>query len=184
MSKKIIILSVCLLAFGLNQNGASKAHAQSDTKSSSAYTKSKLNSIRYQNSTSRFSSQRFQNKAFSSAVPRLNNRSVTQNLFSSRTNRPKRKPFSSISRGSSVTPYLGLGGLQTGGAPNYYTNVKPRLDQQRQNTQNQRRNLAVQRQLNQVAAQAPYNPKGSETLAPTGHAAVYLNLGGYYPETR
>ena len=92
----------------------------------------------------------------------------------------KSKPFSNFVGQGSVTPWLGLSQPFTSPTTNYFTNVRPQLDQQRANQQMAMRNAQLQKQLNSIAAQAPYNPTGNENMAPTGHAAVYLNYGGYY----
>ncbi|MEO2048780.1 MAG: hypothetical protein ABGX16_19665 [Pirellulales bacterium] len=187
MKAKIIRAVICasLMLLGISSQGHPMAQAQSGTSELDQYTTNKLNGISNQNSAKRFSSNRFMNQATRRSIPRYSqysNQDIKQQIFgSTATSRPKNKPFSSVSRGPAVTPYLGLSGLPTGGAPNYYSNVKPQLEQQRVNQRNQRQARAMQHQLNQVAAQGPYSIKGSENIAPTGHAAVYLNLGGYYP---
>jgi hypothetical protein len=183
-------ISASLMLLGISPQGHSSARAQSGTKSSNLdqYTKNRLNSYKYQNSTKRYSTSRFTKQAYRQSVPRYSqysNTNIRSQIFgNTSTSRPKNKPFSSATRGPSVTPYLGLSGLPTGGAPNYYSNVKPRLEQQRVNQRNQRQARAMQHQLNQVAAQGPYSIKGSDAMAPTGHAAVHMNLGGYYPQRK
>jgi hypothetical protein len=198
MSKKLHIAIACLIAFGLNcwdiPNPLSigQAHAQSSTQELSPYTKNQLTQFRNINSVNQFNSRRYQNRAFTQSVPQflqfspsqVNRQSFSTFNQSQQRTRQKNKPFASVSRGPTVTPYLGLTGLPSGGATNYYANVKPQLEQQRVNQQAQQQNVKLQHQLNQMAAQAPFDPRGSEQMAPTGHAAVYLNLGGYYPEPR
>jgi hypothetical protein len=39
----------------------------------------------------------------------------------------------------------------------------------------------LQHQLNTLAAQPPFDPRGSDTEAPTGHVTVFQNYAGYYP---
>jgi hypothetical protein len=90
------------------------------------------------------------------------------------------KPFSSISKGPSVTPYLALDNPFTSPATSYYTQIRPQLEQQRVNQQQERQNQLMQRQISQYTAIRPFDPTGSEMRAPTGHASVYMNLGGYY----
>ena len=171
-------LVVCLFVLGLHQCMTASAVAQIGS-----YTSDYLNSLKSRNSTSYYSSQRFRNQAFTSARPRESFGARSNlNLFSdfTRSSRPRQKPFSSVNKGSSVTPYLGLTGLDTGAGTNYYNNVRPRLEQERMSQQYQRDRATLQHRLNQMAAQAPYSLKGSETIAPTGHAAVFMNYGGYY----
>jgi hypothetical protein len=90
------------------------------------------------------------------------------------------KPFSSISKGPSVTPYLALDNPFTSPATSYYTQIRPQMEQQRVNQEQQRQNQLLQRQMSQYTAIRPYDPTGSEMRAPTGHAAVHMNYGGYY----
>ena len=95
------------------------------------------------------------------------------------------KPFSSISRAPTVSPYLALNNTFNQ-ASAYYTSVRPQQEQQRMNQQLQRQGLANQHRLNQMAATGPYSPRGDEDAAPTGHVSVfqslgtYLNTGGYF----
>lgn len=182
------LLSTGLILLGISPQGPSLLRAQSGASALDQYTTNRLNGIKGANSISRFSASRYTKQAIRTSIPRYaqyNNSNLQKQVFGSTgSSRPKKKPFSSVSRGPSVTPYLGLAGIPTGGAPNYYSKVKPLLEQQRINQRNQRQNAAMQHQLNQVAAQPPFNPKGSDTMAPTGHAAVYMNYGGYYPQRK
>lgn len=152
------------------------AHAQTG----SMYTDQQLRSIKNRNSANAFTSQRFSNRVYSQAVPQYSFSNVNRGLFDSARSRAQ-KPFASLNNGPSVSPYLGLSSPFSSSASNYYTQVRPQLEQQRINQQLQQRSFAMQKQLNTVAAQPPYNPKGSENQAPTGHAAVFMNYGGYYP---
>ena len=119
------------------------------------------------------------NSTVNSAVPRYSFAGVNPGLSLNALSRPN-KPFSSISRGPSVTPYLALDNPFTSPATSYYTQIRPQLEQQRINQQQERQNQQMQRQLGQIGAQPPYDPTGSEMRAPTGHASVYMNYGGYY----
>jgi hypothetical protein len=100
------------------------------------------------------------------------------------------KPFSSISKGPTVTPYLQLDRPFSNTATDYYTLVRPQLEQQRINQQMQRDTQQMQRQLSEVTSRPPINVEGSEYMAPTGHAAAFMsmggfmNYGGYYPMPR
>jgi hypothetical protein len=125
-----------------------------------------------------YSADRIRTSAVVNSVPG-NIRGFTSNLFSGALARPN-KPFSSISRGPSVTPYLALEQPFSNSATNYYTLVRPQLEQQRINQQMQRQTELMQRQISQVSAQPPMNVAGSEVMTPTGHPAVYMNYGGYY----
>ncbi len=196
MATKFRIAAACLFTYSLscwgipNPGTTNQVHAQSSSSNLGTYTRNRLKATQNRNSTKHFSANRFQERAYRESVPQYSQfKGVNKQIFSTfnssrNSTRTKTKPFSSATRSPTVTPYLGLTGLPTGGAPNYYTNVKPRLDQQRVNQRAQQQNMKMQRDLNQMAARAPFNPKGSEQMAPTGHAAVYLDLGGYYPQKR
>jgi hypothetical protein len=54
------------------------------------------------------------------------------------------------------------------------------LEQQRLNQQVAQQGAAIQKQLNAIAAQGPYDPQGAEERAPTGHSSTFQNYGGYY----
>ena len=119
------------------------------------------------------------NSTVNSAVPRYSFSGVNPGLSLNALSRPN-KPFSSISRGPSVTPYLALDNPFTSPATSYYTQIRPQMEQQRINQQQERQNQQMQRQLGQIGSTPPYDPTGSEMRAPTGHASVYMNYGGYY----
>jgi len=95
------------------------------------------------------------------------------------------KPFSSVTRRPTVSPYLALNN-SFNQVSDYYNIVRPQREQRQVNQQVQRQQQSNQRRLNQLAVQGPYSPKGNEDSAPTGHAAVfqslgtYLNTGSYY----
>ncbi len=168
---------------------ASRADAQ---RSGTSYGSQLASSFRNRTSSSWFSSDTIRNQVFS--------RAVSRDQFAPRNppartalSRPAPKPFSAINRGPTVSPYLALNNPLSQ-ASDYYNIVRPNRDQRRINQQQQRvnqrllrQNIANQSRLNQMAAAGPYDPKGSELLTPTGHAAAhqqlgnYLNLGGYYP---
>lgn len=96
---------------------------------------------------------------------------------------PAEKPFANASHRPTVSPYLNLmrDDLTDEFVPNYHTLVRPQLDQiQFQQTQ-QRRNEVMYRQLQQVQAQAAFNPQGSETMTPTGHMTTFQYYQPYYP---
>ena len=131
------------------------------------------------NSTSQFTGDRFRTSLYNRAVPQYAFSNVNRSVFGNAA-APRQKPFSSIGGGPSVTPYLALSSPFSSTATNYYTQVKPMLEQQRINQQMQAQSLKVQQQLTSIAARPPFDPQGSEMRAPTGHVAVYMNYGGYY----
>jgi hypothetical protein len=148
----------------------------------SYFTQNQLTALRNNNSTSGFTANRLQANIYNRAVPRYNFTAVNRGLFNNSLGGGLRvqKPFSGARGGQSVTPYLALSEPFTSSATNYYTQVRPLLEQQRLNQQQQQRNAMLQRQLTAMAARPPYDPTGSQTMAPTGHVAAYMNYGGYY----
>ncbi len=145
------------------------------------YAQNQLNGIYARNSTQVFSSDRARANIFNRTVPQYGYSQVNRGLFSqSLSSRAPQKPFTGASSGGSVSPWLALSDPFTSSAHNYYTQVRPQLEQQRLNQQMAARSQQMQRQLNDMAAQPPYDPGGSENMAPTGHAAAYLNYAGYY----
>jgi hypothetical protein len=64
---------------------------------------------------------------------------------------------------------------------NYNTLVRPMLQQQQFNEQMQRQSIEIAKRLQSLAAQADFNPQGSESQYPTGHKTVFNYLGHYYP---
>lgn len=112
-------------------------------------------------------------------VSGLNRKTFSSSLASSSSSTSQRKkPFRGVTRGPAVSPYLSLS-RPFGSATDYQTLVRPMREQQRQQEQMQRYTIQNQRRLNQMAARAPYNTRGDENAAPTGHAAVFQSLGSY-----
>lgn len=160
---------------------ASAATAQE----SSRYTQSLLNQYSFRNSAAAYSTDRIRNSVYNSVIPQFRYSNVNRGLFSGQmTKSSSPKPFSSHQQGSSVSPYLALSSPFTSTATSYYTQVRPALEQQRTNDQLQRQSMAMQRQLNRMAVQPPYDPTGAQGRAPTGHGSVFMNYGGYYPQSR
>ena len=134
-----------------------------------------------------FTANRMRNQVFSRAVPTSNFGSAKSSPFTSSVAPARRdKPFSSIVKKPTVSPYMGMVGNNpfTSTTDNYFNIVRPQLEQQKANQQLAARNIQMQRQLNDIAARGPYNPEGAEDRAPTGHGAVYMNYGGYYTPSR
>ncbi len=93
------------------------------------------------------------------------------------------KPFSSVSTTPTVSPYLNLFNTSRTGSDafNYQTLVRPQLQQQAINQQQQRENLDIDRKVQALAARSAYNnPAGSDTQAPTGHETGFMYYGHYY----
>ena len=143
------------------------------------YTDALLRQIQSRNSVSQYSSRRFQNQATSRAVGRIGVAGINARPYNSSAKR-RSKPFSSLDRGPSVSPYLALSN-SFNQVSDYYNIVRPQQDFQRARERQQRENARIQSQiranehrLNQMAAQAPFHLRGDPELAPTGHSATYL----------
>jgi len=149
----------------------------------SMYTNTQLANLKRRNSASGFSQGQIRNDLFRRTVPQYNFSSQNRNIFGSLIGRQNQKPFSNVGARGGVSPYLGLSAPFSSTAEQYYTQVRPQLQQQRINQQMAQRNAQLQHQLNSIAARPPYNPSGSESVTPTGHVAVFQNHGGYYPES-
>ncbi|MCI0353163.1 MAG: hypothetical protein L0Z53_27405, partial [Acidobacteriales bacterium] len=89
---------------------------------------------------------------------------------------PANKPFSSFSPSPTVSPYLNLFREDLDGNSdfNYQTLVRPQLQQQQFNQQQQRQNLDINARLQQISAQADFNPQGSQSQYPTGHQTARM----------
>lgn len=162
----------------LNLISVSAALAQSG---GSVYTQTNLNVIQRRNSAANFSTQQIKSNLYRRTVPQYAYNTLNRNLFSSQLNGGQ-KPFSGVQRGG-VSPYLGLSAPFSSTAEQYYTQVRPQLQQQRAAQQQAQRAALIQQQrMNDIAAQQPYDPTGSETMMPTGHQTVFQNYGGYYPD--
>ena len=156
--------------------------------STSSYTQNLLNRQSRGTSSSYFGVDRIKSRNQSRLTPTAGvaglNRISLPTSFSSSLS--PRKPFSGVTRGPTVSPYLALS-RPFGSATDYQTIVRPLREQQRQQQQQQRYNIQNQRRLNSMAAKAPFNTRGDENAAPTGHGAgfqrlgTYLNTGGYFP---
>jgi hypothetical protein len=147
----------------------------------SLYTRNQLAGIAGPSQASFYSSQQLSRSLINNSVPQYSFSQVNRGLFGApQGGAAKSKPFSNFVGQGSTSPWLALSQPFSSPTTNYYSNVRPQLDQQRANQQMAARNAQLQRQLNTLAAQAPYDPTGSERMAPTGHAAAFFNYGGYY----
>lgn len=117
------------------------------------------------------------------SVPQYAFSNVNRGLFSAAgSSGGPTKPFSSYQRSSGMSPYMGLLGANPyqSSVDNYQRLVKPQLEAQRQQEQQTRMQAAASQKLGSIASQAPYSLQGATDRAPTGHASVYFNYGGYY----
>lgn len=165
-----------ILTLAITGTFASTAGAQGGD-----YTRNQLQSLRVNNSTAGFTSSRVRAQTYRSAIPQYSFSNVSRNVFGSLGNTGMgSKPFSGVNSGPSVSPYLNLSSPFSSSATSYYSMVRPQMEQQRINEQIERRNIMLQRQLNSMTAVPPYELRGDSDVAPTGHAAVYMNYGNYF----
>ena len=155
----------------------------------SGFAAAALSNLRNRNSAGQFSVEAIQNSVRAQNVRGVGTVGVNQRNFLGSTSSSlsqRSKPFSGISQGPTVSPYLALSAPRAS-ASDYYNIVRPQQQRQRQEQQSQLQSIRRTRQLNQMAARAPYSTTGDATQAPTGHAAVfqslgsYQNTGGYFP---
>lgn len=111
-------------------------------------------------------------------------RAATFNSFGSGSGGSK--PFSSVSRGPTVSPYLNLfvgsDGLNDQDvAYNYQTLVKPQIQQMEINQQLQQQQQQLNRQVQQLSTRPAFDPRGSQTMSPTGHPTAFMNYSHFYP---
>ncbi len=98
---------------------------------------------------------------------------------------PANKPFTYVQDTPTVSPYQNLYREDLGdAAPNYYSIVKPQLDQNNFQRQQQLRNQQVSRQMQDLQSQSPYAPQGSRQIMPTGHGTIYGYYSHFYPNMR
>lgn len=186
IAKSGVLLTVAALA-AMN---TSSAMAQGG----STYGERATKGIQSQNSASNFTSSRINRQILNQAVSRtgvsgVNGRNYTSGLLGTGGGAapPSRssKPFSTIDRGPTVSPYLSLSNPFST-ATDYYNVVKPLQEQRRVNDRVMKQQYLQNRRLNQMAAQGPYQITGNENAAPTGHGtgfmkfANYMNTGGYF----
>lgn len=81
-----------------------------------------------------------------------------------------------------LSPYLNLLRRDAGPVPNYYSLVRPQLNQI---DLNQRQRVLNQQQQAQISSNARNITELKEsTAAPTGTASVYRSYGHYYPNMK
>lgn len=91
-----------------------------------------------------------------------------------------RSAYSGHLRRPTVSPYLNLFRRDGGGLPNYYTLVRPQINQQQINTEEALRYQALN---NQVAEESRRRERESE-LPATGHPVRYRYFSHFYNRDR
>jgi hypothetical protein len=181
MTSRIYQLSAAALATVLLCASADHGWAQSSTKSD-GFGASQVSRFKIRSGAGQYSVSNIQNRLSRQSVTSAGVRGVNQRNFlstSSRSNLSQRsKPFSGVTRGPTVSPYLALSSPRASGS-DYQSIIRPQQRRQRDNQRQQSAAIQQQRRLNQMAVKAPYSTRGDETRAPTGHAAVFQSLGSY-----
>lgn len=196
-SRSIFVVLAGGLAVAL---GASTAAAQADL---SSYTRTEVGRLRNQSLGSDLKATQISNRTLRQGVQvgipgvrTLANpgsfsssfgtrRAASFDSFGSRSGGAK--PFSSVSRGPTVSPYLnlfvGTDGLAGDDevALNYQTLVKPQIRQQEINQSFQLQQQALNRRVQQLSARPAFDPRGSQTQSPTGHPTAFFNHSHFYP---
>jgi hypothetical protein len=96
---------------------------------------------------------------------------------------PNSKPFSNVQRQPTLSPYLNLerdGGDSLGGLPNYFTFVRPALEQEQVNRRQQREIQDLNRQVETVNRQLIYGQMGESMVRPTGHPTAFMNHSHFF----
>jgi hypothetical protein len=92
------------------------------------------------------------------------------------------KPFTNASRGPTVSPWLGLDGNGVSSSDfSYNTFVRPMLQQQETNRNLQRQQQELGQRFQQLSGEPAFDPRGSQTQAPTGHTTVFQYFSHFYP---
>ena len=93
--------------------------------------------------------------------------------------RPARKPFSTVTRDATVSPYLNLYLEEQGdAAPNYFAFVRPQLQQREQNRQQQAELQRLQRKVQGITTASA--ARSSATAPATGHRTRFGDTGQFY----
>ena len=138
-------------------------------------------------SSANFTSNRIQGRINNQAYGRVGVQGVNLRRFGNRSSGASQasKPFKSLNRGPSVSPYLALSN-SLNQVSDYYNIVRPQQEFQRARAQQQRQNEATQRQiaanshrLNQMAAAPPFSIQGDRGIAPTGHSTTYMAFDNF-----
>jgi hypothetical protein len=100
--------------------------------------------------------------------------------------RPKSKPFQTVYRDPTISPYLNLyrEDETSGSAPNYFAFVRPQMDQNEANRTQQRELQQLRGQLNNVSSSiVGANYQGGQ-LPSTGTPSRYMDTAQFYSGMR
>ncbi|MBN1852611.1 MAG: hypothetical protein JW829_07795 [Pirellulales bacterium] len=115
-----------------------------------------------------------------SSLNQIPRRPVSPPASSLRPQAPK--PFTNNSLPASVSPYMNLfRSDESDSAPNYFALVRPQIQQQETNRQQQIELQRLNRQVQIASASSGLAfPTGNQLLPSTGHNTRYMNTGAYY----
>lgn len=92
-----------------------------------------------------------------------------------------RKPFQGVSAAPTVSPYLNLFRDEQGSElPNYYTFVRPQLQQQATNRAQQAELMRLRRQVQTMPLGNQATAMQNAPVSATGHGTRYLNTSHFY----
>lgn len=95
------------------------------------------------------------------------------------------KPFTTLNRSPTVSPFLNLFNTGIGGSSssfdNYNTLVRPQLNQQRTNRQLQMQNQKLNQKVQAISASPAFQAQGSERIMQTGHSTAFGYYSRFYP---
>src|SRR5215213_8510639 len=103
-----------------------------ESRGQAGFAASELNRLSSVSNPAAYSADRIRANVINSALPRSGLGNFGGGSVSNVLGRSN-KPFASISRGPSVTPYLALDNPFTSTATSYYTQIRPQIEQQRVN---------------------------------------------------
>jgi hypothetical protein len=83
-------------------------------------------------------------------------------------------------RSPTVSPYLNLFTNSSSATPNYYSYVKPLLEQERDNRRQTERVAQLQQDLNQTSARLNSEQQQRQGIRPTGHQTAFMNYLHYF----
>ncbi len=93
-----------------------------------------------------------------------------------------RKPFQSITRQPTLSPYLSLDALETiDSLPAYHTFVRPQIRQRQASLAQQMELRRLRQQVRSANATGIVSNNPSGGMPTTGHSSQFLNMGGYFP---
>ena len=95
------------------------------------------------------------------------------------------KPFQNVHRRPSISPYLGLDTIESSvGLPNYYSRVRPQIQQQEADDAHAAKLRRLQHQTRTASAQSAIAGPSNNSIHATGYQSQFLNHSSFYPTLR